>query len=238
MSHKATSHQSLDVNDKLAKSEAFVIKYKKQLIYGIVALAIVVGGVCAYIFAYAKPQEQKAQELLGVAMQRYVMTQAPDYNLALKGEGKTPGFAKIADQYSHTDAGNIAAYYAGICYQNLGKTKEAIKYLEKFSPKGDQTVTPQALYALANCYASNKQLDKAVETFKKAAKATDVPNLASVYLLNAGLILENQKKNDEALAIYQEIKEKYPTAPICSPQPQGNAVVDPMIDKYIEKLSK
>lgn len=228
--------QTLDVNETLAKSEAFVIKYKKQVIAVLVAAVLGVGGTLAYIYGYAKPREEKAQELLGVVMQKYVMTQ--DFEHALKGEGKTLGLIAIADKYSSTDAGNIAKYEAGICNYNLGKTKEAIKYLEDFSTQDDATVSAQALYALGNCYATDKQFDKAVATFKKAAESTTIPALCAEYLLQAGLILENQKKNDEALEIYQNIKKQYATAPMCVQQEQNGILLDAVIDKYIERLSK
>ncbi len=235
MSNQKTN-QTLDVNDALAQSEAFVIKYKKQIIAAAVAVVVVVGGFIAYIYGYSKPREDKAQELLGVVMQKYVMQQ--DFEKALKGEGKTMGLAKIAETYSSTDAGNLAAYEAGLCYYQLGKNADAIKYLEKFSPKGDNTISAQALYALANCYANAKQLDKSVDTFKKAAKATNVPALAAEYLFQAATILQSQNKNDEALKIYQDIKASYPSAPICSRQQQNGVVMDAIIDKYIERLSK
>lgn len=235
MSNQKTN-QTLDVNDALAQSEAFVIKYKKQIIAAAVAVVVVVGGFIAYIYGYSKPREDKAQELLGVVMQKYVMQQ--DFEKALKGEGKTMGLAKIAETYSSTDAGNLAAYEAGLCYYQLGKNSDAIKYLEKFSPKGDNTISAQALYALANCYANAKQLDKSVDTFKKAAKATNVPALAAEYLFQAATILQSQNKNDEALKIYQDIKASYPSAPICSRQQQNGVVMDAIIDKYIERLSK
>ena len=233
---KQANNQNLDVNETLAKSEAIIVKYKKQIITAIVAIAVVVGGTFAYIYGYSKPRENKAQEMLGIVMQQYVMAQ--DYEKALKGEGKTMGLLKIADQYGSTDAGNLAKYEAGLCYYQTGKTKEAIKYLEDFDTKGDNTVSAQALFALANCYAADKQADKAVETFKKAAKATDVPALCAEYLFQAGIILESQKKNDEALAIYQQIKSDYPSAPLCVQQQQNGMMLSAMIDKYIEKLSK
>lgn len=233
---KQKKDQALDVNETLVKSEAFVIKYKKQLITAIVAIVVVIGGIFAYIYGYSKPREDKAQELLGVVMQKYIMKQ--DFEHALKGEGKTVGLISITDKYGSTDAGNIAKYQAGLCNYNLGKTKEAIKYLEYFDTKGDNTISAQALYTLANCYANDKQLDKAVSTFKDAAKATEIPALCAEYLLQAGLILENQKKNDEALQIYKDIKEKYPTAPICAQQEQNGTVLDAVIEKYIERLSK
>lgn len=235
MSNQKTN-QTLDVNDALAQSEAFVIKYKKQIIAAAVAVVVVVGGFIAYIYGYSKPREDKAQELLGVVMQKYVMQQ--DFEKALKGEGKTMGLTKIAETYGSTDAGNLAAYEAGLCYYQLGKNADAIKYLEKFSPKGDNTISAQALYALANCYANAKQLDKSVDTFKKAAKATNVPALAAEYLFQAATILQSQNKNDEALKIYQDIKTSYPSAPICSRQQQNGVVMDAIIDKYIERLSK
>lgn len=233
---KQANNQNLDVNETLAKSEAIIVKYKKQIITAVVAIVVVVGGTFAYIYGYSKPRENKAQEMLGIVMQQYVMAQ--DYEKALKGEGKTMGLLKIADQYGSTDAGNLAKYEAGLCYYQTGKTKEAIKYLEDFDTKGDNTVSAQALFALANCYAADKQADKAVETFKKAAKATDVPALCAEYLFQAGIILESQKKNDEALAIYQQIKSDYPSAPLCVQQQQNGMMLSAMIDKYIEKLSK
>jgi hypothetical protein len=45
---------------------------------------------------------------------------------------------KIADEYSGTDAGNLANYYAGMAYLNTGKYNEAIDYLNKF--KSDDIV--------------------------------------------------------------------------------------------------
>lgn len=236
MSNQAKNNSALDVNETLARSEAFFIKYKKQVITAIVAVIVIVGGSFAYVYGYSKPRENKAQECLGIVMQKYVMAQ--DYEKALKGEGKTIGLVKIADKYSHTDAGNLAKYEAGLCNYQLGKTKEAIKYLEKFDTKGDATVSAQALSALANAYATDKQYDKAVKTFKKAADATDVPALSSQALFDAAIILESQNKKDEALELYKDIKKNYPSAPLCVRQQQNGVVLDAVIDKYIERLSK
>jgi hypothetical protein len=46
--------------------------------------------------------------------------------------------SKNRDEYSGTDAGNLANYYAGIAYLNTGKYTEAIDYLSKF--KSDDIV--------------------------------------------------------------------------------------------------
>ena len=129
------NNQTLDVNESLAKTEAFFIKYKKQVITAVVVVLVIAGGIPAYIFGYSKPREEKAQECLGIVMQKYLMSQ--DYEHALKGEGKTLGLTKIADKYSSTNAGNIAKYEAGICNIQLGKTKEAITVGERI-PRGQE----------------------------------------------------------------------------------------------------
>ena len=226
---------ALDVNDKIAQSEAFISKYKKQLIIGIVAVVVIVGGTFAYIYGYAKPREEKAQELLGNVMQKYVMKQ--DFENALKGDAQTPGLTKIAETYGSTDAGNVANYEAGICYFQMGKIKEAIASLEKFSTKGDNTISAQAVAALANCYAADGQIDKAIETFKEAAKEADNDATSPDYLMEAALLLENQNKKEEALKIYEQIKAEYPRSQIVQPQSVGGAYVS-QIDKYIERVSK
>lgn len=230
-------NQSLDVNDRIAQSEAFFIKHKKNIITAVVAFVVIVGGCFAAKYLYLDPREDKAQALLAEGEQYFL---SGDYKKALEGDGKTfPGYVKLANEYSLTNAANVANVYAGISYAKSNQTKQAIACLEKFKPKDDKTVTPAALGALADCYAADKQVDKAIETFKKAAQAADNISFSPVYLLNAGLLLESQKKNEEALQIYQEIKTKYPASYLSSPvQPQTGTTSAPEIDKYIERVSK
>lgn len=155
---------------------------------------------------------------------------------ALKGDGAGyVGFTKIADEYSSTDAGNLANLYAGLCYANLGKWAEAQKSLEAFSSEDDQMISPAAESALGDAYAHLNQLDKAVDAFKKAAsmadsKAEDGTNnsLSPTFIIKAGEILESQGKKDEALKLYQDAKKKYVNAMLV----QGGE-----IDKYIERAS-
>ena len=158
------------------------------------------------------------------------------YEQALKGDGAGyVGFTKIADEYSTTDAGNLANLYAGLCYANLGKWAEAQKSLESFSSEDDQMISPAAEAALGDAYAHLNQLDKAVDAFKKAAsmadsKAEDGTNnsLSPVFVIKAGEILESQGKKDEALKLYQDAKKKYVNAML---------VQSGEIDKYIERAS-
>ncbi|MBR7029197.1 MAG: tetratricopeptide repeat protein [Bacteroidaceae bacterium] len=234
--NKKNEATALDLNETLSRSEAFVTKYKKQLIIGCVALVVVVGGFLGFKYGYLQPQEEKAQTLFTQGL-TYIAQQ--DYDKALKGEGKFPGYIKLANSYKLTDASNLANIEAGFCYYQKGDYKNAIKYYEAFSPKGDKTVSAGALAALANYYAASKQVDKAIETFRKAADKADNESMSPAFLLEAGKLLESQKKNDEALKVYTEIKEKYPNSTLSARQPaQNGLMMDAEIDRYIQRVSK
>ena len=135
------------------------------------------------------------------------------------------GFAKLASELGG-DAGNLANLYAGLCYAQMEKWQEAISFIEKFDAKDDQMISPAALGALGNAYAHVDQLDKAVETLKKAAEKADNNSLSPTFLVQAGEILESQGKKEEALKLYQTVKDKY-----------FNSMSYQTIDAYIERAS-
>ncbi len=219
--------------ESLNMSEAFFMKYKKAIIIAVVAVIVIIAGVFGYISQIAGPREDKASTMLGKG-QTYFQNEM--YEQALNGDGAGyVGFAKIADEYSSTKAGNLANLYAGLCYANLGKWTEAEKSLDAFSSKGDQMISPAAEAALGDAYAHLNKLDQAVDAFKKAAsmaddKAEDDTNnsLSPTFLIKAGEILESQGKKADALSIYQDVKKKYINSML---------VQSSEIDKYIERAS-
>ena len=216
---------ALNVEETLNKSEAFFLKYKKAIIYGVLAVIVVIAGVIVYKQYVSAPREDKASTALAKGPEYF---QQDLYEKALNGDGAGyAGFVKVASDYSSTEAGNLANLYAGLCYAGLGKWNEAAKYLEEFDTKDDQMISPAAEGAVGNAYAHLNQLDKAVSHLKNAAKNADNNSLSPTFLIQAGEILESQGKAAEALELYKEIKEKY----VYSMQYQT-------IDKYIERASK
>ncbi len=219
------------MSDALSKNEAVLVKNKKTIIIAIVVIILVIAGVMLYKNYVSEPREQEASTALAKGQDYFA---AQQYELALKGDSMSyKGFLSIISDYGSTKAGNLANLYAGICYANLDKWEDAVKYLDKFSTSDDQMISPAAVAALGNAYAHVKQYDKAVENLKKAAKMADSKaddgannSLSPAFLLQAGEILESQNKKDEALKIYQDIKAKY-----------VNSRVYNEIDKYIERVS-
>ena len=215
---------ALNVEETLNKSEAFFLKYKKAIIYGVLAVIVVIAGVIVYKQYVSAPREDKASTALAKGQEYF---QQDLYEKALNGDGAGyAGFVKVAADYSSTEAGNLANLYAGLCYAGLGKWNEAAKYLEEFDTQDDQMISPAAEGALGNAYAHINQLDKAVTHLKNAAKNADNNSLSPTFLIQAGEILESQGKAAEALELYKQVKEKY----VYSMQSQT-------IDKYIERAS-
>ena len=223
----------VDVNETLNKSEAFFNKNKKTIIITAIALFAIIAGVFLYQAYVSGPREDKASKALGRG-QEYFM--AEQFDKALNGDGAGyAGFLKIISDFGSTDAGNLANLYAGLCYANLDKWNEAIKYLDAYSPANDAMVSPAAIAALGNAYAHVNQLDKAISSLEKAADKADSQgkdginnSLSPTFRLQAAMLLESQGKKDEALKKYEEIKQKYTTSPLVQSQE---------IDKYIQRLS-
>ena len=227
------TEQVLEATENINNREAFFMKYKKAILIAVAAIIVVIAGVFLYISQISGPREEKASTALSKG-QTYFNNEM--FEQAVNGDGAGfVGFAKLADEYSGTKAGNLANLYAGLCYANLGKWAEAQKSLDAFSTEGDQMISPASQAALGDAYAHLNQLDKAVDAFKKAADMADSKaeddasnSLSPTFLIKAGEVLESQGKKDEALKIYQDIKKKYVNSML---------VQSAEIDKYIERAS-
>ena len=223
MADKKQTQDPLDLEVAMSSSEAFIIKYKNKFLAGIAAIVIVVGGVLGYQHFIAEPNEKKASEALFKGEQYFM---ADNYEFALNGDSLGyEGFLKVADEFSGTDAGQLANAYAGICYAQLGQYENAVKFLDKLNAD-DQLVSPALMGTLGNCYAQLGQLDKGAATLMKAADKADSQALSPIYLIQAGQIYEKLGKKSEALSAYQTVKDKY-----------FNSYHAMEIDKYIERAS-
>ena len=223
MAEQKHTQDPLDMEEALSTSEAFLIKYKGKILGTIAAVVIIIAGFMGYKHFISEPNEMKASEALFKGEQYFG---ADNFETALNGDSiGYKGFLKVADEFSGTAAGNLANAYAGICYAQLGKYEDAVKYLDKFSGD-DLLVAPSVMGALGNCYAQTGQLDKAAATLLKAADRANSLSISPIFLIQAGQILEKQGKNAEAVEAYKQIKTKY-----------ANSYQAMDIDKYIERAS-
>ena len=211
--------------EAVTKTEAFIDKYKKSIVYGVCGIIVIAAAIICYVQFYSKPRAQKADEAL-FRCETYF--QAENYDKALNGDGQgCVGFLKVIDDYGCTKAANLAKLYAGVCYAQTDKFEEAAEMLEDFNLQDDAIVSPAALGALGNVYANLGQNEKAIKTLLKAAKTADNASLTPTFLIQAGELYEAEGKPEKALELYKEIKKSY-----------VNSVAYQDIDKYIQRVSE
>ncbi|RXR29394.1 hypothetical protein EQG68_12985 [Flavobacterium piscinae] len=207
---------TLDVG--ASKAEEWVVRNQKY-IFGIVgAIALVTVGFLLYQKFVVEPKQLEAADEMFVAQQNFQKaidaTTGQDslFNLALNGAEGKYGFIKIAEEYSGTDAGNLANYYAGIAYLNTGKNTEAITYLDKFS-SNDMILSTLAKGAIGDAFAQKNQLKEALDYYVKAAEMNENDLTTPRFLLKAGQTAYTLGQKADALNYFTEIKEKYQSAP-------------------------
>jgi tetratricopeptide (TPR) repeat protein len=134
------------------------------------------------------------------------------YKLSLNGSEGKFGFLKIADEYSGTDAGNLANYYAGIAYLNTGKYTEAIDYLNKFK-SDDIVLGALAKGAIGDAYSQKNQPKEALENYVKAAESNKNDFTTPRFLLKAGKTALALGNKADALKYFTDIKDNYEATP-------------------------
>jgi tetratricopeptide (TPR) repeat protein len=211
----------IEVESALTRTEQFLEKNQKLLSIVIGAIVLVAVGYLAMNKFYIEPRIKNAQDQMFQAQNYF---EKDSFNLALNGDGANSGFLDIIDDYGSTNAGNLAKYYAGICYLHMGQFEKAIDYLKKFDTD-DALLGPIAVGAQGDAQLELGKTDKALDLYTEAYKMNDNDLTAPIYMLKAGELLENNNKTEEALKIYQTIKEKFPESN------EGRN-----IDKYITRL--
>jgi tetratricopeptide (TPR) repeat protein len=213
--------KAFDALDETAsKTEEWVAKNQKYIMGVIAAAALVTIGYLSYQKFIVEPKEEEATTDLFVAQTNFQLaTDATDvkkqdslYTLVLKGSEGKQGAIGIADQYSGTDSGNIANYYAGIASLNLKKYDDAISYLEKFSSK-DIFLSAIATGAIGDAYSQKNDAKKALEMYEKAAHQSANEFTTPRYLFKAGQTSLALGNKADALKYFTEIKEKYESTP-------------------------
>lgn len=215
--------QELERNEAVDRARGFWEKFQKPIIAVGLAIILIAGGWLAYKKFFKEPSEDRAADAIFKAEEYF---RNDSLRLALNGDGQNKGFLYIIKNHGGTKAGNLAHFYAGVCYLKLGDFKNAVKYLEDFDTDAKQ-IQMLAYGCLADAYSESNKKNEAVEYYQKAGRYFEEDEFnSSEYLFRAGYLLESMGKNKEAVEIYKELKEKYPKTE------KGFSA-----DKYIYRLS-
>lgn len=204
-----------NLNNGLASVGRQIFVNKTAIYVAFGALLVIAGVTLCYIYFFRGPKNERAWE----AYNKIEMTAQNDTVAAKE-------YKKVADEFSGTDAGNVAALSAAQNYYEIGDYKNAVEYLQKFKTK-DEVLQANAFVLLGDCYVNLKKYDDANQAYTEAVrKAGGNPQIVPRTLLKQANVYDEQKKYGEAEKCYQMIKDQFPEFAL------GNGVA---IDAYIER---
>ena len=220
---KKTSDEEVlvDVTQGITRAEKFFEENRKSITVIAGALFVIVGGYFAYLYFYLQPREQEAQQEIFWAQQYF---EQDSLKLALNGDGAHYGFLDIAADYSGTKAGNLANYYAGICYLNQGDFENAIALLDDFD-SNDPILSVIAEGAIGDAFLELNQPEEALSYYKRAVSGKTNQFIVPFYLMKAGILAEQNGDNKAALGFFNRIKTEFSKSKEASD-----------IDKYIARV--
>jgi tetratricopeptide (TPR) repeat protein len=202
------------IDPSLEGIQFFYESNKKVINYVGGGLLLVIGLFVAYKFYWLPEKEKEAANEIFWAQSFF---ERDSFNLALRGgvmvrsadgDKTMMGFEQVADEYGITATGNVAHYYAGICYLRTGQFEKAIEQLSQYSGD-DEMVAPIAIGAIGDANMELNKIDEAVKFYLKAAEKRNNEFTTPMYLKKAATAYEAQNNFSEALNLYERIKKEY-----------------------------
>ena len=212
--------ENFDVQDIMDRVQDKYEENKNYVFIALAAVALIIGGTWWYQSNKAA-QTEEANNLIWKQDQNF---DTDNFQTAIDGSTNDVGYAYIADEYSGTPAGDIAAYNMGVGYLNLGQYDQAINALESVNFE-DIILGAIAKGATGDAYFELGKVDKAISNYKAAISHSDNELTVPVYLKKLAVAQEEAGDMKDAIASYQRIKDEFSGTPEAKD-----------IEKFIAKL--
>ena len=208
MSTTTSKHPAEGTNSSLESLNIFWTKYSKVITWVAGIIIVATAGWYSYQEFYQAPREKKAVEAMFRAEDYYRQDSA---SLALNGDGQNLGFLAIINRFSGTKAANLAHFYAGSCYLKMNDNVKAIDYLKKFNTDS-KLLQARAYKLMGDAYGDSGKNAEALSYYIKAGHhfEKDEVNSPEYLFLAAYFADQVMKDTKEAIAIYEEIRDKFP----------------------------
>ena len=208
-----TDEQLANVEGHLSKAGLYVVENSGKLIKLVGAIILGFAIFFGYNTFFVEPNEKNASDEMYIAEFYF---QNNEYDKALNGYGQFSGFLYIANEYSSTEAGNIANYYAAICQMNLGSSLDSVQYFKNaLSSLNNFETDDKIISSLSTGLKGDANMElgntnKAMSFYKSAATDNVNSFTTPYFMMKQSKILELNKDFDSALEIYNTIKSDYP----------------------------
>ncbi len=182
----------------------------------VVILAILGGG-----WAYISYRDQQASAELSQAIEKYNAPIRPAGTPASpdllsfasaqeRAKVTNAEFTRLANKYTFTNSADVARYFAGVTFHDLGDNANAEKDLKKVADSRYKEIASLSKLALASIYRDTNRNLQAIEIYKQliehptnsVGKSTAQLQLASLY--------EAMGQPDEARRVYEQMQKENP----------------------------
>lgn len=237
--------------DKLISTTTKISIYIEEnwkKIAGIGGVIVLIAAVLIAFFGYNASKNTKASMLLSEATKLYDEAES-----AMEKDGNIPttiskydtAKAKFQETIQHGGNRSIiseAIFLSARCSYQAGKYSEAIADYDKFIKKySKDSNTVSAKYNIANSYVQigdNESLRKAIQYYDEISKNPE-SYITANSLLSKGICYEKLGEQDQAIATYKVVVDRFKVKTESAIQEKSKAVVEKAKDtikKYQEAL--
>ena len=216
LENKSTTANVFNTLDEGSSKTQQWVEKNQNIILGLVGvISILVIGVFAYSKLITEPKESKAFNKMYFAQKKFdeaiLIDNDSVYNIVLNGDELNMGMLDVIEEFSGTNAANLAHYYTGMMYLNMNDYENSIKYLSKFS-SNDILLSSLASGSIGDAFAELNQFEDAYDYYVKASKG-DNNYTTPLFLYKAGTVAMRLNKFKKAEEYFTSIKLDYPKSP-------------------------
>ncbi len=183
----------------------YVQEHLGKIIGGIIGVLVLVGLSWMYVNFRAEASADAAVAMFkaeGLYLNRQYALAAAD-------------FENIADDYSGTDQGRKAVYFAADSYYNSGDYDRAMELFNRFSDDSDSDdpLMVNVLIGIGACHEQFEEYSQALDYYKRALESArfEFQKIEALSCLSRVYRLSGQ--NEEAIATLSRIIDDYPDNP-------------------------
>ena len=121
-------------------------------------------------------------------------------------------FTRIASKYPFTQSSQVARYFAGITYRDLGNTADAENDLQEVSESRYKEIASLAKMALAAVYHDTGKNSQAIDLYKQLIDHPTVSVGKTTAQLALASLYEAMARPDEARHLYEQMQKESPAS--------------------------
>lgn len=162
---------------EVTESVEYISEHRRQaMLYG--GIAIVVVALALGIYFFRQYRSNRIHQALATALEiehgavnDQDVPGRPTFRTAQEKNSRAiHQFEEVTREYPRTPEGQIARYYIGLIYFDMGRVADAEKQLERVAAEGNDNIPSLARFALAEVYLSERKDEEARKTYEALMK--------------------------------------------------------------------